>query len=104
LNLSGLAPRAAIKRLRRAIYLESELQSVIGNTHTIRESRFSGLWKVVADVREISRLGLYACGDFQCLAHAHMCRMRSVPVRVDDQGFDVRDKIDNRIRHGAAIA
>src|SRR5207247_1314225 len=93
LSLSSLVPR-----------LESELQSVIGNTHTIRESRFGGLWKVVADVREISRLGLHACGDFQCLAHAQMCRMRSVPERVDDQRFDARDKIDNRIRYGAAIA
>ena len=93
LSLRSLVPR-----------LESELQSVIGNTHTIRESRFSGLRKVVADVREISGLGLYESGDLQGLAHAQMCRMRSVPQRIDDQNFDARNKIDNRIRHRAAIA
>ena len=84
--------------------LNCELQSVIRYPRVLGQPGFRRLWKVMADVREISGVGLYECGDLQRLAYAQMCRMRSVPERIDDQNFDARDKIDNRIRHGAAIA
>jgi hypothetical protein len=81
-----------------------ELQSVIRNLCVSREPGFGGVRKVVANVGEVSRLRFYARGCFERLANAQMRWMRFVTQGVDDQDFHARDKIDNRIRHGAAIA
>ncbi len=68
------------------------------------EPGFRSLRKVVTDVREVSRLRIDATGDFQRLVYAQMRWMRSVPQCIDDQDFYTRDKLDNRIRHRAAVA
>ena|SRR5437870_4921803 len=52
----------------RHFHLETELEAVERDMHAGGEPGFGGLRKVVAYVGEISRLRLYARGDFERLA------------------------------------
>src|ERR1700724_634455 len=56
------------------------------------------------DVREICFVRPNAARDLQRLLDVQMCRMWFLPQRINDQNLHPRDKINNRIRDGAAVA